>query len=66
MKQAPVKVVDGKAAFTVPAQSVTSFAIKGVCGVAKNASLLGTGKSYTMTGVQSGRTVTVCANGTNL
>ncbi|MFE2733985.1 glycoside hydrolase [Streptomyces sp. NPDC059349] len=66
VKQAPVKVADGKATFTVPAQSVTSFAVKGVSGVAKNASLFSTGKSYTVTGVQSGKAVTISANGTNL
>ncbi|MES5820778.1 glycoside hydrolase [Streptomyces sp. RG80] len=66
VKQAPVKVVDSKATFTVPAQSVTSFAVKGVSGVAKDASLFSKGKSYTLTGVQSGKAVTVGANGTNL
>jgi O-glycosyl hydrolase len=65
-KQAPVKVVDGRATYTVPAQSVTSFAIKGVSGVAKNAHLFSKGHSYTLTGVQSGKAVTVAANGTNL
>ncbi|MEV7959478.1 glycoside hydrolase [Streptomyces sp. NPDC088141] len=66
VKQALVEVIDGKATFTVPAQSVTSFAIKGVSGVAKNASPFSTGRSYTLTGVQSGKAVTVGANGTNL
>ncbi|WP_327320045.1 glycoside hydrolase [Streptomyces sp. NBC_01235] len=65
-QQAPVKVVDGKATYTVPAQSVTSFAVKGVSGVAKNAGLFSKGHSYTLTGVQSGKAVTVGANGTNL
>ncbi|MDL5205648.1 glycoside hydrolase [Streptomyces sp. ALI-76-A] len=64
--QAPVKVSDRKATFTVPAQSVTSFAIKGVSGVAKDAPLLSKGDTYTLTGVQSGKAVTVGANGTNL
>ncbi|PWI12891.1 ricin-type beta-trefoil lectin domain protein [Streptomyces sp. Act143] len=66
VEQAPVAVVDGKATFTVPAQSVTSFAVEGVSGVAKDASLFSKGASYTLTGVQSGKAVTVGANGTNL
>ncbi|MFI9772993.1 RICIN domain-containing protein [Streptomyces sp. NPDC052415] len=65
-RQAPVRVVDGKATYTVPAQSVTSFAVTGVSGVAKDASLFSEGHSYTLTGVQSGKAVTVAANGTNL
>lgn len=65
-RQAPVKVVDGKATYTVPAQSVTSFAVKGVSGVAKNAGLFSKGHSYTLTGVQSGKAVTVAANGSSL
>ncbi|MGW5639235.1 glycoside hydrolase [Streptomyces sp. NPDC003832] len=65
-RQAPVKVVDGRATYTVPAQSVTSFAVKGVSGVAKDAGLFSKGHSYTLTGVQSGKAVTVAANGTNL
>ncbi|MGW0331454.1 RICIN domain-containing protein [Streptomyces sp. NPDC003011] len=64
--QAPVKVSDRKATFTVPAQSVTSFAVKGVSGVAKDAPLLSKGHTYTLTGVQSGKAVTVGADGTNL
>ncbi|MFF0160774.1 RICIN domain-containing protein [Streptomyces sp. NPDC005263] len=65
-RQAPVEVVDGRATYTVPAQSVTSFAVKGVSGVAKNAGLFTKGHSYTLTGVQSGKAVTVAANGTSL
>ena len=65
-RQDPVKVVDGKATYTVPAQSVASFAVKGVTGVAKNAGLFTKGHSYSLTGVQSGKAVTVAANGTNL
>lgn len=66
VKQAPVKVVDGKATYTVPAQSVTSFAVKGVSGVAKDASLFSKGKAYTLTGVQSNKAVTVATGGTSL
>jgi O-glycosyl hydrolase len=64
--QAPIRVTDRRATFTVPAQSVTSFAIKGVSGVAKDAPLISKGHTYTLTGVQSGKAVTVAANGTNL
>jgi O-glycosyl hydrolase len=64
--QAPIKVSGRQATFTVPAQSVTSFAVKGVSGVAKDAPLLSKGHTYTLTGVQSGKAVTVAANGTNL
>ncbi|MFI1396178.1 glycoside hydrolase [Streptomyces sp. NPDC020681] len=62
----PVKVSDGKATFTVPAQSVTSFVVKGVSGVAKDAALLQKGHSYELTGVQSGKELSVADNGTSL
>ncbi|MPY57475.1 glycoside hydrolase [Streptomyces spongiae] len=65
-KHDPIKVTDRTATFTVPAQSVTSFAVKGVSGVAKDAPLLRKGHTYTLTGVQSGKAVTVGDNGTNL
>ena len=50
----------------MPAQSVTTFAVKGVSGVAKDAPLIRKGHTYTLTGVQSGKAVTVAANGTSL
>lgn len=58
-----VKVSDRAATFTVPAQSVTSFEIKGVSGVAKDAPLLRKGQTYTLTGVQSGKALTVADDG---
>ncbi|WP_033324520.1 RICIN domain-containing protein [Streptomyces yerevanensis] len=61
-----IKVSDRKATFTVPAQSVTSFVVKGVSGVAKDAALLQKGHTYELTGVQSGKALTVADNGTNL
>lgn len=61
-----VKVSDRKATFTVPAQSVTSFVVKGVSGVAKDAAELRKGHSYALTGVQSGKALTVADNGTSL
>ncbi|CAL9333037.1 hypothetical protein SUDANB6_00111 [Streptomyces sp. enrichment culture] len=64
--QDAVKVADGRATFTVPARSVTSFVVKGVSGVAQDAPLLRTGRTYTLTGVQSGKAVTVAGNGTGL
>ncbi|MFC8670092.1 glycoside hydrolase, partial [Streptomyces sp. NPDC057199] len=61
-----VKVSDRKATFTVPAQSVTSFVVKGVSGVAKDAAELRKGHTYELTGVQSGKALTVADNGTSL
>jgi O-glycosyl hydrolase len=61
-----VRVSDRKATFTVPAQSVTSFVVKGVSGVAKDAAELRKGHSYELTGVQSGKALTVADNGTSL
>ncbi|WP_077797386.1 RICIN domain-containing protein [Streptomyces sp. JHA26] len=65
-KQDPIRVDDRAATFTVPAQSVTSFEIKGVSGVAKDAPALRKGHTYTLTGVQSGKAVTVAGDGTSL
>ncbi|GGQ17849.1 RICIN domain-containing protein [Streptomyces mutabilis] len=65
-KRSPIRVSDRAATFTVPAQSVTSFEIKGVSGVAKDAHLLRKGHSYTLTGVQSGKAVTVADDGRSL
>ena len=65
-RHAPIGVTDRKATFTVPAQSVTSFVVSGVSGVAKDAPLLRKGHTYTLTGVQSGKAVTVPSGGSNL
>jgi hypothetical protein len=65
-EQAPIRVSDRTATFTVPAQSVTSFEIEGVSGVAKDAPALRKGHTYTLTGVQSGKAVTVAGDGTGL
>jgi O-glycosyl hydrolase len=65
-RQARVTVTDRKATFTVPAQSVTSFVVKGVSGVAKDAALLQKGHTYELKGVQSGKALTVADNGTSL
>ncbi|WP_399920744.1 glycoside hydrolase [Streptomyces kanamyceticus] len=61
-----VEVTDRKATFTVPAESVTSFVVDGVSGVAKDAALLQQGHSYQLTGVQSGKDLTTAADGTGL
>ncbi|MEV6962092.1 glycoside hydrolase [Streptomyces sp. NPDC051207] len=65
-EHAAVPVDARRATFTVPAQSVTSFRVKGVSGVAEDAPLLRKGHMYTLTGVQSGKAVTLASNGTNL
>jgi O-glycosyl hydrolase len=65
-RHAPIPVRDRSATFTVPAQSVTSFVIDGVSGVAQDAPLLRKGHTYTLTGVQSGKAVTVADDGTSL
>ncbi|MFH8561695.1 RICIN domain-containing protein [Streptomyces sp. NPDC017988] len=61
-----VEVTDRKATFTVPAESVTSFVVDGVSGVAKDAALPQQGHSYQLTGVQSGKDLTTAADGTGL
>ncbi|MFE7068566.1 RICIN domain-containing protein [Streptomyces sp. NPDC057620] len=61
-----IEVGDRRATFTVPAQSVTSFLVKGVSGVAEDAAELRKGHSYALTGVQSGKALTVADNGTGL
>ncbi|MFF0133856.1 RICIN domain-containing protein [Streptomyces mirabilis] len=65
-RQTPVPVTDRQATFTVPAQSVTSFVVKGVSGVAKDAALLKKGHTYSLTGVQSGKALTVADDGGKL
>ncbi|MGW7291322.1 RICIN domain-containing protein [Streptomyces xiamenensis] len=59
-----VPVRDGRAVLTVPAESVTTFLIDGVSGVAKDAALVQPGHTYQLTGVQSGRALTVADDGT--
>ncbi|MEV8316560.1 glycoside hydrolase [Streptomyces sp. NPDC059900] len=61
-----IKVSDRKATFEVPAQSVTSFLVKGVSGVAKDAAELQQNHTYELTGVQSGKNLAVDGNGTGL
>lgn len=65
-RQKAVPVTGKQATVTVPAQSVTSFVIKGVSGVAKDAAELRKGHTYRLTGVQSGKDLTIADNGTGL
>jgi O-glycosyl hydrolase len=65
-RQKAVRVTGKQATVTVPAQSVTSFLVKGVSGVAKEAAELKQGHSYRLTGVQSGKDLTIADNGTGL
>ncbi|GGV41097.1 hypothetical protein GCM10010277_29620 [Streptomyces longisporoflavus] len=61
-----IKVSGRKATFEVPAQSVTSFLVKGVSGVAKDAAELREDHTYELTGAQSGKNLTVADDGTGL
>ncbi|GGX14347.1 RICIN domain-containing protein [Streptomyces lomondensis] len=65
-KQKAVPVTGKQATLTVPAQSVTSFLVKGVSGVAEDAAELRKGHTYRLTGVQSGKDLTLADNGTGL
>ncbi|MFD3475851.1 RICIN domain-containing protein [Streptomyces sp. NPDC058695] len=65
-EQTPVTVTGRTASFTVPAQSVTTFVIKGVSGVTKDAATLRKGRTYELTGVQSGKDLTVADGGSTL
>ncbi|MFI0773548.1 RICIN domain-containing protein [Streptomyces sp. NPDC021212] len=65
-RQDAIEVTDRKATFTAPAQSVTTFLVKGVSGVAKDAAELRKGHTYELTGVQSGKALTVADDGTKL
>ncbi|MGW1956060.1 glycoside hydrolase [Streptomyces sp. NPDC001920] len=65
-KQKPVRVGGKQATVTVPAQSVTSFLVRGVSGVAGDAAELREGRTYRLTGVQSGKDLSLADNGTGL
>ncbi|MGW0827721.1 RICIN domain-containing protein [Streptomyces sp. NPDC002845] len=66
VRQKAVRVTGKQATLTVPAQSVTSFLVKGVSGVAKDAAELRKGHTYRLTGVQSGKDLAIADNGTGL
>ena len=59
----PVRVVDGTATLVVPAQSVTTFLIDGVSGVAGDAALVQPDHVYRLQGVASGRSLAPSADG---
>ncbi|CAM5684162.1 hypothetical protein SALBM135S_05678 [Streptomyces alboniger] len=61
-----VAVTDRGATFTVPAESVTSFLVDGVSGVAKDAPLAQRGHTYEVTGVQSGKQLAAADTGAGL
>ncbi|MEG9246628.1 glycoside hydrolase [Arthrobacter sp. Soc17.1.1.1] len=54
---APVAIEGGSAVVTAPAQSVTTFVVEGVSGVAADAAALQDGHVYRLQGVQSGRSI---------
>ncbi|MFD9043493.1 RICIN domain-containing protein [Streptomyces bottropensis] len=66
VRQKAVDVRDKKATITVPAQSVTSFLISSVSGVAASAAELQDDHTYTLTGVQSSKNLAVAADGKSL
>ncbi|MGW0708138.1 glycoside hydrolase [Streptomyces sp. NPDC002643] len=66
IKQSPIRVSDKQATITVPAQSVTTFLVKGVSGVAKDQAELQDEHTYRLTGVQSGKDLSIGADGKSL
>ncbi|MHA7218885.1 glycoside hydrolase [Arthrobacter sp. MDT1-48-3] len=54
---APVAIENGSAVVTAPAESVTTFVVDGVSGVAEDAAALQDGHVYRLQGVQSGRSI---------
>ncbi|WP_200308577.1 RICIN domain-containing protein [Streptomyces adelaidensis] len=66
LRQKPVKVTGKQATITVPAQSVTSFLVKGVSGVAKSEAELQDNHTYTLTGTQSSKNLSIAADGKSL
>jgi O-glycosyl hydrolase len=66
VRQKAVDVRDKKATITVPAQSVTSFLISHVSGVAASAAEMQDDHTYTLNGVQSGKNLALAADGKSL
>ena len=54
---APVVISNASAAVTAPAQSVTTFVVEGVSGIAKDAPAIQNGHVYRLQGVQSGKSI---------
>ncbi|MFI1359335.1 glycoside hydrolase [Streptomyces sp. NPDC020898] len=66
VKGAPVRVTDRTATLTVPAQSVTTFLVEGVSGVAKDAALVQSGHVYRFQGAQSGKSLAPSDDGSGI
>lgn len=63
---APVPVSDRSATLVVPAESVTTFLVDGVDGVAAGGALIQPGHAYRLTGVQSGRSLAPSGDATGV
>ncbi|BBC34947.1 uncharacterized protein SGFS_062410 [Streptomyces graminofaciens] len=66
LKKKAVRVKGAKATITVPAQSVTSFLVAGVSGVAKGKAEVQDAHTYSLTGFQSGKNLAIAADGKSL
>ncbi|MDT0573990.1 glycoside hydrolase [Streptomyces sp. DSM 3412] len=66
IRKKAVKVTGKQATITVPAQSVTSFLVNGVSGVAASKAELQDNHTYTFTGVQSSKNLSVGPDGKSL
>ncbi|WP_338899590.1 glycoside hydrolase [Streptomyces sp. TG1A-60] len=66
VKGTPVRVNDSSATLDVPAESVTTFLVKGVSGVAKDAALVQRGHVYRLQGTQSGKSLVPSEDGTGV
>ncbi|MEE1758067.1 RICIN domain-containing protein [Streptomyces sp. SP18BB07] len=66
LRKKAVKVTGKQATITVPAQSVTSFLVNGVSGVAASKAELQDNHTYTLTGVQSSKNLAVGPDGKSL
>jgi O-glycosyl hydrolase len=62
----PVRVSEGQATLTVPAQSVTTFLIDGVQGISEEAALVQPDHVYRLRGAHSGRSLAPSADGTGV
>ncbi|TPQ18168.1 glycoside hydrolase [Streptomyces sporangiiformans] len=62
----PVRVTGRSATLSVPAKSVTTFLVKGVSGVAKDAALVQPGHVYRLQGAQSGKSLAPSDDGSGV
>ena len=63
VKGRPVRITDTHASIQVPGESVTTFLVEGVSGIAKDAPLVLSGHVYRLQGVQSGKSLAPVAAG---